>query len=311
MVLGAAIAALAPAVATLDEIKALGGSVLGPILVLILALGLIPPSAMNIYGGALATLTIANNVRRFTSTAALRVLACLFVAVVSLGVATVGSGNFMTSFENYLSALLYFLIPWTAINLTDFYLIRGGVYRTEDFFEPNGAFGRFNWRGLLVYFVTFAIEIPFMNTTVFQGPLSKALGGADLNLRIGDLALLVDDEVAANDTHIRLAVVRPLAPRAVGLGDRVILIHQQRERQIELGLELLVRRDAIGADGQIGARKTVAMDVTRDGGLSAQRVVYLLPVDFLCMGGSDEWFREDLPVNFLGVRAGGKRSREK
>ena len=185
MVLGAAIAALAPAVATLDEIKALGGSVLGPILVLILAFGLIPPSAMNIYGGALATLTIANNVRRFTSTAALRVLACLFVAVVSLGVATVGSGNFMTSFENYLSALLYFLIPWTAINLTDFYLIRGGVYRTEDFFEPNGAFGRFNWRGLLVYFVTFAIEIPFMNTTVFQGPLSKALGGADLAWLVG------------------------------------------------------------------------------------------------------------------------------
>jgi NCS1 family nucleobase:cation symporter-1 len=43
----------------------------------------------------------------------------------------------------------------------------------------------FNWRGLLVYLVTFGIEIPFMNTAVYQGPISKQLGGADIAWIVG------------------------------------------------------------------------------------------------------------------------------
>jgi NCS1 family nucleobase:cation symporter-1 len=140
---------------------------------------------MNIYGGMLSTLTIGNNFKAFRSTVPLRIIVGIGVSVIALLVATAGQGNFMNSFENYLTALLYFLVPWTAINLTDFYLVRGGNYRTEDFFNPQGPFGNFAWRGLLVYFLTFAIEVPFMNTTVYQGPLSKAMGGADIAWIVG------------------------------------------------------------------------------------------------------------------------------
>jgi nucleobase:cation symporter-1, NCS1 family len=185
MTLGAAIATLAPTAQTLTEVKVIGGNTLGSILVLVLAFGLLPPSAMNIYGGLLSTLTIANNFKSYRSTVILRILAGAFVSVIALLVATAGQGNFMNSFENYLTALLYFLVPWTAINLTDFYLVRGGKYRTQDFFTAKGPFGNFAWRGLLVYFLTFAIEIPFMNTTVYQGPISKALGGADIAWIVG------------------------------------------------------------------------------------------------------------------------------
>jgi NCS1 family nucleobase:cation symporter-1 len=185
MTLGAAIAALAPTAQTLTEINVIGGNTLGPILVLVLAFGLLPPSAMNIYGGILSTLTIANNFKQFRSTVPLRIVVGVFVSVIALLVATAGQGNFMNSFENYLTALLYFLVPWTAINLTDFYLVRRGRYRTEDFFNAKGPFGNFAWRGLLVYFVTFAIEVPFMNTSVFQGPVSKAMGGADIAWIVG------------------------------------------------------------------------------------------------------------------------------
>jgi nucleobase:cation symporter-1, NCS1 family len=185
MTLGAAIATLAPTAQTLTEIKVIGGGTLGSILVLVLAFGLLPPSAMNIYGGILSTLTIGNNFGKFRSTIPLRIVVGVGVSVIALLVATAGAGNFMNSFENYLTALLYFLVPWTAINLTDFYLVRGGNYRTEDFFNPQGPFGNFAWRGLLVYFLTFAIEVPFMNTTVYQGPLSKAMGGADIAWIVG------------------------------------------------------------------------------------------------------------------------------
>lgn len=183
--LGAAIATLAPQAQTLTEVKVIGGNTLGSILVLVLAFGLLPPSAMNIYGGILSTLTIGNNFGKFRSTVPLRIAAGVAVSVIALLVATAGQGNVMNSFENYLTALLYFLVPWTAINLTDFYLVRSGQYRTEDFFTASGPFGNFNWRGLLVYFLTFAVEIPFMNTTVFQGPLSKAMGGADIAWIVG------------------------------------------------------------------------------------------------------------------------------
>jgi nucleobase:cation symporter-1, NCS1 family len=190
MALGAAIATLAPTAQTLDEIKAIGGGTWGSILVLVLAFGLLPPSAMNIYGGILSTVTIGDNFAKFRSTVPLRIIVGVGVSVISLLVATAGSGNFMNSFENYLTALLYLLVPWTAINLTDFYLIRRGQYRTADFFNADGPFGRFAWRGLLVYFLTFALEVPFMNTTVFQGPLSKAMGGADIAWIVGLLVAI-------------------------------------------------------------------------------------------------------------------------
>jgi NCS1 family nucleobase:cation symporter-1 len=185
MALGAAIAALAPTLSTLAEVKVLGGSGWGSVLVFLLAFGLLPPSAMNIYGGALTTLTIGANVRNFRSTARLRIMASLLVAAVTVLFGLLASSDVLASFENYLGALLYFLIPWTAINLTDFYLVRRGHYRTADFFNPRGPFGMFNWRGLLVYLVTFGIEIPFMNTAVYQGPISKQLGGADIAWIVG------------------------------------------------------------------------------------------------------------------------------
>jgi hypothetical protein len=49
--------------------------------------------------------------------------------------------------------------------------------------------------------------------------------------------------------------------------------------------------DAIERHGEIGTREAIAMHVTRHGGLPPERVINLLPVDF------------------LRVRVGGKRSR--
>ena len=38
----------------------------------------------------------------------------------------------------------YFLIPWTAINLVDYYCLRKGQYRIDDIFDLNGIYGRIN-----------------------------------------------------------------------------------------------------------------------------------------------------------------------
>ena len=52
------------------------------------------------------------------------------------------------------------------------------------------------------------------------------------------------------DAHEGATVHRTFAPYAVGLGDRVVFIHEQCEWQVELGPEILVALLAIGANAE-------------------------------------------------------------
>ncbi len=186
MGLGAAIGVLAPhSPSMLLEIKHLGGPV-GGTLAILLAIGLIAPNSTNVYGGMMTTMSIANNVSdKIRSTRAIRTVVCFVIAVLGALVATAGAGAFMTNLVNYLTVILYILIPWSVINLTDYYVLRHGKYRTADFYEKNGSFGTVNMRAMLVYLIVFGIEVPFMNTTVYEGPIAKALNGGDIAWIVG------------------------------------------------------------------------------------------------------------------------------
>ena len=61
-----------------------------------------------------------------------------------------------------LTLMLYLLVPWTALNLVDFFFVRHGHYAITDIFHPSGVYRRWGWRGLTAYAVGFACEIPFM-----------------------------------------------------------------------------------------------------------------------------------------------------
>jgi NCS1 family nucleobase:cation symporter-1 len=61
-----------------------------------------------------------------------------------------------------LTLMLYLLVPWTALNLVDFFFVRRGHYAITDIFRPDGVYGAWAWRGLTAYAVGFAAEIPFM-----------------------------------------------------------------------------------------------------------------------------------------------------
>jgi purine-cytosine permease-like protein len=88
-------------------------------------------------------------------------------------------------FGDFLAVLLYLFTPWTAINLIDFYVVRRGHYSVREIFNPAGMYGRWNWRGLLAYFVGFVAMIPFFSTGIYVGAVAKALGGADVAMLIG------------------------------------------------------------------------------------------------------------------------------
>jgi NCS1 family nucleobase:cation symporter-1 len=128
--------------------------------------------------GAMASKTTGRMARLVTTT---------IIAVIGTFIAIKASTHFMTDLTNFLVFTLYLLVPWTAINLTDFYLVRRGNYDIPELFKVNGTYGQFNWFALVLYAVTVGVEYPFMNNTWFYGPVAKDLGGADIAWIVGFL----------------------------------------------------------------------------------------------------------------------------
>jgi NCS1 family nucleobase:cation symporter-1 len=172
-------------VATID--KAANGIFdgFGTIVLLFAALGLISVTALNLYGGSLTAISAVDSFRTVRPTLGVRVVTISFTAALSLVVALISSESFLTNFENFLLLILYLFIPWTAVNLVDYYVVRRGHYAVEEIFKPHGIYGRWGWRGIAAYLIGFACMVPFFSTPSFTGPISKAMSGADLSLFVG------------------------------------------------------------------------------------------------------------------------------
>ena len=99
--------------------------------------------------------------------------------------AITASSSFLGSFENFLLLVLYLFIPWTAVNLVDYFLVRRGHYAIAEIFNPRGVYGRWGWRGIVSYLVGFAAMVPFFSTGLYAGPVANASGGADFSLFVG------------------------------------------------------------------------------------------------------------------------------
>jgi len=151
-----------------------------------MALSLINSDTLNAYTGAFQVLALGNMWRRFKSVSVmLRVVPFVCVMVVGVVIAFIGYKNFVNNLSNFLQVLLAVFIPWSAVNLTDYFLVRRGNYDVTAFFIPNGVYGRFAWRGLLAYAIGLAAEWPFISQLDYTGPLVKDLGGADISWIVG------------------------------------------------------------------------------------------------------------------------------
>lgn len=82
--------------------------------------------------------------------------------------------------------LLVVLVPWTAINLIDFYVIHKGDYDIQSIFKVDeGHLQALQPQALIAYAVGIAVQIPFMNTPLYVGPVSAHIDGADLSWLVG------------------------------------------------------------------------------------------------------------------------------
>lgn len=152
---------------------------------LIIVLGIVAINVLNLYGGFMSATTTFTALWPHKVGPSVRLVYIVITAFVGTVIAVAGRGNFVNNYENFILFLAYFLIPWTAINLTDFYAIRLERYHIPSLFNARGIYGGANVRALTAYIVAVIVEIPFMSTTFYTGPMVKHLGGADISWILG------------------------------------------------------------------------------------------------------------------------------
>ena len=180
MIIGAMVGLASTNASQVGGIYTMTGGI-GWLVMLVFAIGIIDTNALNVYGGVLCAITVGQNFREkwLPAATARAVFAAVFVGICLIGALAYAS-TFLTSYLNFILFLLYLLVPWTLINLIDFYLVAHGDYDVPALFSTSGGiYGRFNWGTIAIYLLGFAVEIPFVNTTFYEGPAARAFNGTD------------------------------------------------------------------------------------------------------------------------------------
>lgn len=216
MVFGAIAAAVAAKAFSEDFIGFIvhrGGGA-APVFDFVVILGLLIIGALNLYSAFMSSVTIVSSVWRQHVGMGLRAGYIIVIAVIGTTLAVAGRGSFVTSYEQFIIFLSYFIVPWTAVNLVDYYIIRNHEYDIPALFDPNGGYGKVRWQGLVPYFIGVACEIPFMNTVFYVGPLSTRMNGADISWILGVIVTGVLYLVAMRVAPVVVPAVRPVTPRS-------------------------------------------------------------------------------------------------
>jgi nucleobase:cation symporter-1, NCS1 family len=157
------------------------------VIILLLIPGVAVAGAICLYGGALSMITLAHTLRpRWHATHRARIAIASGIFLVALLISIAGAGNFLALYSHFNELLLYLLVPWTAVNLIDYYLIRFGDYHVQSFFAADGGvYGHYNLTALACYLVGIVVQIPFIAADFYTGPFARALGGVDLSWIVG------------------------------------------------------------------------------------------------------------------------------
>jgi NCS1 nucleoside transporter family len=211
MALGALVAALFVGASPLDAVRQAADGILpgsGTWLLVAALPGLITVITVNIYAASLELITMLDSFRAVRPTRRLRVVSCTVIAAAGLLGAVFSSGDFLANFGSFLVVLLYLLVPWTSVNLVDYYFVRRGHYAVREIFVPGGVYGTWGWRGLIAYLVGIVAMIPFVVTVWFTGPVAAAMGNVDIALFVGLFASAIAYVLMARSLDLDAEVAR-------------------------------------------------------------------------------------------------------
>jgi NCS1 family nucleobase:cation symporter-1 len=180
MILGAAVATVVPSAS--DPISGLPHAFPSWFLVPYLfgvVVQLLAVNALDLYSSGVTLLAIGVPVRRHHAVAVDAVISAAITLAVVL------SGSFNTYLSDFLLFMIVWFAPWTAIYCLD-HLFRGGRYDT-DALDGRGDQrpGGVHLPGVAAQVAGTVMALCCINTTVWVGPIAKAMGGTDLSVPAG------------------------------------------------------------------------------------------------------------------------------
>ncbi|MCG5076295.1 purine-cytosine permease family protein [Paraburkholderia tagetis] len=151
-----------------------------------IAFGKVTVTTLNAYGSFMSMATIVSGFRgqRAMSTRH-RLLYILAMVAASTALALIGRHSFLKEFTAFILFLLAFFTPWSAINLVDYYCFTKSRYDVPALTDPSGRYGRWNVMAITVYVVGVVVQMPFISTSFYTGPLVDDLGGTDISWILG------------------------------------------------------------------------------------------------------------------------------
>lgn len=148
------------------------GALAAPALIAVVV-GTVTANTLNVYTGAISSLSLGFPIKRTW-------MAVIF-GIVGGVLAWLGAGKFSGNYENFLLVISYWVSPWIGLVLAWVLARATGV-----------AVEAQKQLGLLVVFVIGILStIPFMDQTLYEGPVAKALGGGDIGYWVGFVVAFV------------------------------------------------------------------------------------------------------------------------
>jgi NCS1 family nucleobase:cation symporter-1 len=186
MILGSMVGVAKPSDNLVGGLAALTQGI-APLVLIVFSVGMAAANAMNLYCGALSTLAFGQTLYpRWSPGPQARVVIVLALFALSLLGALLGKASFLHYYEGFILLLLYVLVPWTAINLVDYYLLRHGEYDVASFLRHDGGiYGRVNAVAVFCYLLGILVQLPFIASSLYTGPAARAIGGIDLSWIVG------------------------------------------------------------------------------------------------------------------------------
>ncbi|WP_206922165.1 purine-cytosine permease family protein [Alicyclobacillus suci] len=142
----------------------------GAVATIAIILGGTAADAINLYSNSLSLRALDVNIPRW--------LIVVFASLVGLILSLLGRGQFESNFDNFLLLIGYWITPWMGVLFADFY-VKNRRQATPSHVK------HIHWPGLISFIVGIGVSVPFMNSTLYEGPIAIACHGLDLAFYIG------------------------------------------------------------------------------------------------------------------------------
>lgn len=177
MVLGAALIALNPNGDVLDAFDIALPDSLRYLVLLVLGLSAIPHNSVNLYSGAMATLTCDLRIKQ----AVIVTVGGVLGGVLALAI---GGSSFEEHFSLFLHVISYYIMPWLAVLAVAYFKVyrNGNAFpASQEFYEPAGLFRGVAWPGMGAFLAGIVVSIPFMANEWYTGPIASQWGDVDFS----------------------------------------------------------------------------------------------------------------------------------